>query len=397
MVTQKTGVCWTTLRRARGIGRALGLWLAIGSSALHHVPEASAQEDATQAAREAFRQGVTYFDQKQYDKARASFAQAYLLKRHPAVLLNLAQSELRSGKEADAAEHFAQFLRENKEAAEGERQSAEAGLSAAKAAALELTVSVDEDGATVLVDGSPKGTSPLPGPLYLSPGAHTVSAKLEEREASSQLNATAGQTGNLSLRVSKPAPAPKPIAPAPVPSQPAQAEARAEAPAPLAEESVGRPPFFRWVTSSPVGLVGAGLTVLGVGGGIGFAVGSRWAYNRADSDATQIRDATRRDGLARPDGICVDSALQAMTSQPEAYRNACRQYRDDVSQGDTFKTISIASWVVAGAAATGTLAYYFIAAKPAKNAETARDRERSVKILPVLGAAERGLLVVGQF
>ena len=86
-----------------------------------------AQDDATiQMARERFQEGVKYYDAKQYDKARAAFLQAYALKKHPAVLLNLAQSELRSGHEADAAKHFAQYLRENKEAsaAKGEAGSA---------------------------------------------------------------------------------------------------------------------------------------------------------------------------------------------------------------------------------------------------------------------------------
>src|SRR5579862_3781224 len=68
---------------------------------------ASTDDDATVAmARERFKEGVAYFDQKQYDKARAAFLQAYALKKHPVVLLNLAQSELRSGHEADAAKHF---------------------------------------------------------------------------------------------------------------------------------------------------------------------------------------------------------------------------------------------------------------------------------------------------
>ena len=60
-----------------------------------------------------FQEGVTFYDAKDYEKARAAFLQAYALKKHPSVLLNLAQSELRSGHEADAAQHFDQYLREN--------------------------------------------------------------------------------------------------------------------------------------------------------------------------------------------------------------------------------------------------------------------------------------------
>ncbi len=94
---------------------------------------ALAQDDVTLTmARERFKEGVGYFDKKDFAKARVAFLQAYALKKHPAVLLNLAQSELRSGHEADAAKHFAQYLREHKEASEAERQGAETGLTAAK-------------------------------------------------------------------------------------------------------------------------------------------------------------------------------------------------------------------------------------------------------------------------
>src|SRR5215207_8959224 len=106
------------------------------------VSPALAQDDetATTMARERFKEGVQYFDQKQYDRARVAFLQAYALKRHPAVLLNLAQSELRSGHEADAAKHFSMYLREAKDATPAEREGAEAGLFAAKAVCGEVAV-----------------------------------------------------------------------------------------------------------------------------------------------------------------------------------------------------------------------------------------------------------------
>src|SRR5688572_5556126 len=116
--------------------------------------KSKSDETATSMARERFKEGVQYFDQKQYDRARVAFLQAYALKRHPAVLLNLAQSELRSGHEADAAKHFSAFLRESKDATAAEREGAEAGLFAAKAVCGEVAVKVDTEGATVFVDGN---------------------------------------------------------------------------------------------------------------------------------------------------------------------------------------------------------------------------------------------------
>src|SRR5678816_2680726 len=81
---------------------------------LPRVARADDDPATIEMARQRFQEGVRYFDAKQYDKARAAFLQAYALKKHPTVLLNLAQSELRSSHDAEAADHFSEFLRENK-------------------------------------------------------------------------------------------------------------------------------------------------------------------------------------------------------------------------------------------------------------------------------------------
>src|SRR5271166_5697445 len=75
---------------------------------------AQAADDATvKMARQRFQEGVSYYDKGQYELARASFLQAYALRKHPAVLLNLAQSSLKSGHTLEAAKYFQQFLKEH--------------------------------------------------------------------------------------------------------------------------------------------------------------------------------------------------------------------------------------------------------------------------------------------
>src|SRR4249920_3258530 len=108
---------------------SLSCIVLLGASSALAAPPArpSADEDTTVAiARERFKEGVAFFDQKQYDKARVAFLQAYALKKHPAVLLNLAQSELRCNHEADAAKHFSAYLREAEDASDAEQQAAQA-------------------------------------------------------------------------------------------------------------------------------------------------------------------------------------------------------------------------------------------------------------------------------
>ena len=80
------------------------LLLAVSSALMGSSTARAEEKDAvTEMARRRFQEGVKFFDQKRYEEARGAFLQAYALKRHPALLLNLAQSEIRSGHPAEAA------------------------------------------------------------------------------------------------------------------------------------------------------------------------------------------------------------------------------------------------------------------------------------------------------
>ncbi|MFZ5889825.1 MAG: PEGA domain-containing protein [Myxococcota bacterium] len=382
---------------------------------------AAAEDDATTGiARERFKEGVQFFDQKQYEKARAAFLQAYALKRHPAVLLNLAQSELRSGHEADAAKHFAQFLREAKEATEAERQSADSGLTAAKAVVAELAVNVDEDGAVVTVDGNSEGQSPLPGPVYLTPGSHSITAKKEGREVSVQLTAVAGQSTSTNLRLRKAAAAAAPASEGDAdkgdkdkPEKPSTSESGGSAEtgdsheaAPSASVSTEsssrhRVGFFEWAAGSPVAWVGGGLTAVGIAGGIGFALGSRQNYDHADDVASQIRTQAPKDGISTTDGICQAASLSKLamdlgSEQAARYAKACNLYVDYVDKGDNMKTLSLVSWVVAGAAAATTVVVYIFDGT-APNESAKRTPGFRANVAPWVSGTERGLFVTGSF
>jgi len=367
--------------------------------------KASSDDDATVAmARERFKEGVSYFDQKQYDKARAAFVQAYALKKHPAVLLNLAQSELRSGHEADAAKHFSAYLREAKDASDAEKQAAEAGLNAAKVVVAEVDVNVDERGAEVSVDGAVEGNSPLAGSLYLTPGSHTIEAHKEGRSATTQVNASAGRHLEAELEFGpKPAPKPAPVA--------ATSEDNTLVPAP--SESSGRKPFFKWLVTSPVGITGLGLTLVGAGGGIGFALASKKSYSNADSIASQITSNAHADERNAPgtstSGLCNSPANWltlvkysdpnvSLSNRAGQYQSACSKYQNDVHNGDTMKTVATVGFVVAGVAAVGTVVYYFVDPNAKEGRQSAHtEPRRSVALVPNVGPSQSGLTLLGTF
>jgi len=376
---------------------------------------ACAQDDVTLSmARERFKEGVAYFDKKDFAKARVAFLQAYALKKHPAVLLNLAQSELRSGHEADAAKHFAQYLREHKEATEAERQGAETGLTAAKALVGEVTLEVDVIGAEVYVDGDMEGQAPLPGTIYLTPGSHEIQARKDGKTASAQVNATAGQSTSLSLSFARAGAGtgPKPATPLADATAPTEA-GRDEPPAPEVTSS-SRQAFLPWLTHTPGAMIGVGLFGAGAIGGGAFAFGAKSSYDAADNIAAEISKEAKQVDLKNNDkiGACSnpDNWLLNFTDSPEKeiyadptnrktraaqYKRNCDKYTDNVKSGDTFKTLAIVSFAVAGAAAVGTIVYYFVDSK--KTDSSASANRRRIVVLPVYQANFAGGLVSGTF
>lgn len=389
---------WPGRVRSRLSGSCLFLVAAL---AVLSASSAHAQDDASVAmARERFKEGVQFFDQKQYDKARAAFLQAYALKKHPAVLLNLAQSELRSGHEADAAKHFAQYLREHKEATEAERQGAEAGLTSAKASVAELTVHVDQDGASVLVDGVVEGTTPLPGPLYLSPGSHTISARKDGQEVDLQVTTSAGQSSatNLRFRRARTADAPSTPAGSDEEQEEPQADADANEDEGSGESAAGeRQSFFAWSADSPIAWMGGALTIAGVAGGIGFAVAATSNFNTANSIAGQIRRAATDNNLT-PEGICgPDPSKRIASGRPADFEIACGRYSDNVDRGENLRTFSIASWVIAGVAATGTVIAYLADGTEAPPSDARGPKRVTARVLPWVSADGPGLSVSGEF
>lgn len=385
--------------------RLASVWLLGACLLVSQAAKAQAQEDATAtaAARERFKEGVAYFDQKQFEKARAAFVQAYALKKHPAVLLNLAQSELRSNHERDAAKHFSSYLREATDASAAEREAAQSGLTAAKQVVGELSVTADTGG-EVFVDGTSEGVAPLPGPLFVDPGNHTLELKKGERSTSQSVSLKAGESKEAKLtlgaeRAPAAAAGPSPAPPGGAPSSEPVAPEDKETTAPRKKES-----FPHWVTTSPAGVIPAGATVLlGLGAG-GFAIASNFAYKDADEIGQQIEANAGKDS-ASTRGICSNpQQVLKNANYPEAqlaaraaqYEDACAQHEDSADRGDSFKTFAIVSGIGAGVLAVTTAVLYFVTASDAPSG-SASSTPSGVWVVPTFAPGTGTLTVVGRF
>jgi hypothetical protein len=404
-------------RRAARLLCAIGLALSVVSPG-----RARAQDDATvEMARQRFREGVQFYDQRQYDKARLAFLQAYALKPHPSVLLNLAQSELRAGHPDDASGHFNEYLRTNTEASEAEKQEAELGLAASKSKVAEVAVSVDVAGAQISVDGAEKGVAPLAGPLYLMPGAHTIEAKANDKHAAKSGTFSAGQSASfsLALRASQASPPPPPAAaeeskaeepeaePEEKPERAAPAEEATAAPA-AESSSGGRKGFFPWLGDTPLAMVGLGVGVVGVGVSIGFGISASQDYSTANASKDALLSAWSGGDYAKvtappnqgdqsvPCNLSLNAQKVLGADRTAEYAQACDKYKSAADSGDTKKTIAIVSGVVGGVAIVGTVVYYFVDS-PAERT-SARVGGFQARIVPMsFGGGSSGIGLVGTF
>ncbi|HRI71065.1 MAG TPA: hypothetical protein PK156_42830, partial [Polyangium sp.] len=162
-------------------------------------PLAFADDAVTEVARQRFQDGVKASDAGRHEEARAAFLQAYTLKKHPAVLLNLGQAELKSNHVEDGGNHLQQFLREMPTAAPDQKAAAEKGIAEAKRRTGHIVVLVDAQGADITVDGTVVGKSPMLSAIFVKTGAHTVTATYGGKSVNTSVDAKLNQPAVATL------------------------------------------------------------------------------------------------------------------------------------------------------------------------------------------------------
>jgi len=381
------------------------------ATAVLAVGTAAAQSDGeTEIARQRFLEGVRHYDQHDYDKARLAFLQAYLLKPHPAVLLNLAQSQLRAGRYAEAAENFAKYIRENPTA---EAMShAKAAFEEARDKVGEISVEVNQTGAIINVDGSDVGKSPLPYAVYMMPGRHTVRATKGGLSADESLEAIAGQRMYVTIalpegsRMAPVAGAAAATAAAPTLSEPNPLPA--PPPEPDKQQSKG---FFSWLGRTPLAIGTVTVAGMGLATSAVLAGFANNQYESANDARNQIMTALQQYVDARnlvssavpcgPEGIANNPESFDAGVSPEnvkkvsgQFGNACARFNERSESGDQLKTLSLISLGVGAFAAVGTVVWYFtdIGGSPSETTEAKKgSSRRQARLTPLLSPGLQGL------
>lgn len=357
-----------------------------------------AQGDAaTEMARQRFEEGVKLFDKGDYERARAAFLQAWALKKHPAVLLNLAQCELRSGEHVAAARHFAQYLHEYPDTPESQQDVARRGLAEARLETGQLDIAVDMEGAEIFVDGESVGRAPLPGPLDVTPGTHTIEVKLAgTAPVSQQAAVTAGSKNTVNIALAKP----DARGPAVGPAQPPRDDEPEEEEPEEDEPETGRKSFLSWASDDPVAWGTLGATGLGLGLGISFAFVTSSRVNEADQVASQISAVAKKDpdlsnyqGLDRRTNPCADPV--PITTDTD-YRPACAQLQDKLDSRDSARSVMWIGFGVAAVGAVGTGVAYYLRSEP-KDSTASNSPPGFTAVTPVWSPEMTGIGMAGTF
>jgi hypothetical protein len=388
-------------------------------------------------AREKFLEGLAAFDAGKFEEARESFLQAYALKRHPAVLLNLGQSELKAGYVEDGGNHLQQFLREHDQATPEHKQAAREGISEARRRTGYAILIVDTDGALLGIDGQAVGTSPLADPVFVKPGDHEAEAKAGEKVARMKFTAKPGSASpvqlNLKTAIAAP-PNPLPTPPA-IPAKPDPEPWAHDTPPPGTgpylspgfgappqpppqpdQPTSGRMPFGRWVSKRPGSWALLGLTGLGFVGTIGFGIAAANANSAAKEVETAILKETTSpsDPMGRlpaqyytPAGCTPGSAgcsaipcgnKDDPNSAHPYYKDACNQLRSNLKVYDVDIAMMATSIVVMVLSGGGTALYYYLDSKPKPGATPADRQVRPfATLVPIINRERQGLGLVGTF
>lgn len=177
------------------------------------------------SVEELYRRGNELYRQKRWQEAYDAYVAAFAVRKSVDIAGNLGDVALTLGKPREAAEHLALALRHFPTGKPEARQRAEERLAQAKALVGTLTVTVNVEGARVLLGEREVGRAPLEHELYVEAGAThvrvTAPGYAEERRT---VALDRGEAKSLVISLQPeaapavaPTPPPEPPAPAPPP------------------------------------------------------------------------------------------------------------------------------------------------------------------------------------
>jgi hypothetical protein len=144
-------------------------------------------------------EGIAALSAGNLPTAEARLSEAYRLWPRPEVLYQLGRLALLSGRTLQAQDLFRRYLADpTRPTDEAATQFAEKQLTQPSKDAGSVSV-LSEPGALVSVDGRVIGSLPLPLPLSLSPGSHTVALEFADKRLEAPVQVQIGRITELRM------------------------------------------------------------------------------------------------------------------------------------------------------------------------------------------------------
>jgi hypothetical protein len=215
------------------VGLALAL---LGSARAANAGGPSAKDK--QRATALLREGAALLEHRDFAEALGKFTEAYGLVPSPKIQFNIGLAEEGLARPAEASRAYQAYVDGATADAAARRAEAQGRIVALRSRVTLVRIASDVTGASVTVDGVDEGTTPMPRPLVVSPGAHQV--VLAAPGVAPWTRAIRGEAGamvELQANLQQP-----PVAPAAVEAPKAQPRPSLSAPPPADETEPDQTP-----------------------------------------------------------------------------------------------------------------------------------------------------------
>ncbi len=246
--------------------RALRNWtmsvaLAAGTLSCPTISLAQSSKQADsgeiELAKAHHEQGLSFFDQGQFDLALTEFKNAYALIPNYRLLLNIALTQEQLGNLRSAYKSLEQFLSEGSEKlSEEEAANVMNQLKELRGRLGSVQITLESDAKEVSLDGDALDPKTLNQPLLVNPGRHQlVILSRDGRNQSRGFSVEEGETKTIDLLGESAATSP---------SSPKMVEVGSKSSEPTDTGVVSGQPTFPWWAWTATGALGAGAAVTGI-------------------------------------------------------------------------------------------------------------------------------------
>jgi tetratricopeptide (TPR) repeat protein len=183
-------IAWSSLASAQGGGDPAAAPVDTSADA-----GASASEAARREASVHFRMGVSLYEEGDFQGALAEFERANQAAPSPVVLYNVAQTYLALRDYVAASDALTRYLELGGSRLPATRRAEVAqqlDMLSMRIGRIRIVCNVDD--ATITVDGTPRGRTPLDSPLRVSLGRHQVVVRAAMREPDERTVTVAGNS-----------------------------------------------------------------------------------------------------------------------------------------------------------------------------------------------------------